>query len=68
MGIKYVKPSEMNHPLELSDMDMKRIKAVLNGKLSNKWVSLEELESYGDQLYDMIAAEKQTHYGSTALQ
>lgn len=68
MGIKYVKPNEMNHPHDLSDMDMKRIKAVLDGKLSNKWVSLQELESYGDHLYDMIAAEKQTHYGSTALQ
>ena len=58
----------MNHPLELSDKDMSRIEAVLKGKLSSKWVSSEELESYSDMLYDIIAAEKQTHYGSTVLQ
>jgi hypothetical protein len=49
-------------------MDVKRIQAVLDGKLSNKWVSAEELEAYGDELYDRIAAQAQTHEGSLALQ
>ena len=54
--------------MQLSDMDVKRIQAVLDGKLSNKWVSAEELEAYGDELYDMIAAQAQTHEGSLVLQ
>ena len=58
----------MNHPFQLSDMDVKRIKAVLDGKLSNKWVSAEELEAYGDELYDMVAMQAQTHEGSLVLQ
>jgi hypothetical protein len=68
MGVKYVKPNKMNHPMQLSDMDFKRIEAVLNGKLSNKWVSAEELEAYGDELYDVLAAQAQTHEGSLVLQ
>lgn len=58
----------MNHPHELSDQDIVRIEAVLKGRLSSKWVSSDELESFSDYLYDRIAAERQTHYGSVVLQ
>ena len=44
MGIKYVKPSEMNYPLELSEQDVKRVAAVVEGKLAQKWISFEEIE------------------------
>lgn len=68
MGIKYVKPSQMNYPLELSEQDIKRINAVVNGKLAQKWISFEEIEAYQDLLYDELAAKLQTHEGSLALQ
>jgi hypothetical protein len=68
MGIKYVKPSEMNYPLELSEHDIKRIAAVVEGKLAQKWISFEEIEAYHDLLYDEIVAKIQTHEGSRALQ
>lgn len=66
MAVKYVKHT--NHPLELTDKDCERIEAVLSGKLARKWVSLEELESFHDLLYDRIAAEAQTVEGSLMLQ
>lgn len=68
MAIVYVKPRQMNHPLELSDQDLKRITAVLEGKLAQKWISFEEIEAYQDLLYDTLAAKLQTHEGSLALQ
>lgn len=68
MPVKYVKPSQMNHPLELSDQDIKRIAAVVDGKLAQKWISFEEIEAYQDLLYDTLAAKLQTHEGSLVLQ
>ena len=56
-----------NHPLVLSDMDCERIQAMLDGKLDKEYVSMEELEAFQDMLYDYIAAESQTHYGSLVL-
>jgi hypothetical protein len=66
--VKLVKPSQMNHPLRLSELDQKRIQAVLDGKLARKWISYEELWAYQDLLYDAIAAKLQTHEGSLILQ
>lgn len=68
MTVKYVKPSKMNHPLGLSDKDIERINAVLEGRLGEEWVSLEEIEAFHDHLYDHIAAKMQTHEGSTVIQ
>ena len=68
MSVRYLKPSEMNYPLELSEHDIKRIVAVVEGKLAQKWISFEEMEAYQDLLYDTIAAKIQTHDGSRALQ
>lgn len=68
MGVKYIKPSKMNHPHGLTAKDVERIEGVLKGKLSNKWVSSEELEAYNDYLYDRIAAQMQTHDGSLMIQ
>jgi hypothetical protein len=66
--VKLVKPSQMNHPHRLSELDQKRIQAMLDGKLPKKWVSYEELWAYQDLLYDTIAAKLQTHEGSLVLQ
>lgn len=68
MAVKYVKPSKMNHPLGLSDKDIERINAVLEGRLGAEWVSLEEIEAFHDHLYDHIAGKMQTHEGSTVIQ
>jgi hypothetical protein len=68
MSVRYLKPSEMNHPLELSEQDVKRIAGVVDGKLAQKWISFEEIEAYQDLLYDTIVAKLQTHEGSRALQ
>jgi hypothetical protein len=68
MAVHYLKPKEMNYPLELSEHDIKRIVAVVEGKLAQKWISFEEMEAYQDLLYDTIAAKIQTHEGSRALQ
>lgn len=66
--MKIVKPSQRNYPLALSGSDIKRINAVVNGKLAQKWVSFEEMEAYQDYLYDIIAAKTQTHDGSLVIQ
>jgi hypothetical protein len=68
MTVKYIKPSKMNHPHELSDKDIERITAVLEGKLAQKWISLEEMSAFQDMLYDRIAGETQTHLGSMVIQ
>ena len=68
MSVKYVKPSKMNHPYGLSDKDIERITAVVEGRLDQEWVSAEELEAFQDHLYDRIAAECQTHEGSRCIQ
>jgi hypothetical protein len=68
VAVKYVKPSKMNHPHGLSDKDIERITAVVEGKLDQEWISLEEMEAFQDHLYDHLAAKLQTHEGSTVLQ
>lgn len=68
MAVKYIKPSRMNHPHQLSDKDIERISAVLEGELGQEWVSLEEMEAFQDMLYDRIAGETQTHLGSMVIQ
>jgi hypothetical protein len=68
MAVHYLKPKEMNYPLELSEHDIKRIVAVVEGSLPQEAVSFEEMEAYQDLLYDTIAAKIQTHEGSRALQ
>lgn len=67
--MKVVKLKQMKHPLrELSEADVTRIQAVVNGKLGQKWISFEEMEAYQDLIYDTIAAKIQTHDGSLVLQ
>lgn len=69
MGIRYVNPSKMKHPYQLSEGDFNRIEKALNGnKTIMKSLTSEELESFQDHLYEVIAARMQTHDGSTALQ
>ena len=68
MAVKYIKPSKMNHPHGLSDKDIERITAVMEGRLEEEWVSSEELEAFHDYLYDHIAGKMQTHEGSLCLQ
>ena len=68
MTVKYVKHSKMNHPYGLTDKDIERITAVVEGKLGQEWISLEEMEAFQDHLYDHLAAKLQTHEGSTVLQ
>jgi hypothetical protein len=68
MGIKYVKPKQMNHPLKLRESDVNRVVAVINNELDNEWISDEEMEAFQDQLFDIIAAKEQTHDRSLILQ
>lgn len=68
VAVKYVKPSKMNHPYGLSDKDIERITAVVEGKLGQEWISLEEMEAFQDHLYDHLAAKLQTHEGSMVIQ
>lgn len=57
-----------NIELDVTDMDVKRVQAVLDGKLSSEWVSLEELEAIKDKLYDVMVGKVQTHYGVLSIQ
>ena len=68
MAVKYVKPSRMNHPHELSEKDIERITAVVEGRLGQEWISLEEMEAFQDHLYDHLAGKLQTHEGSLCIQ
>lgn len=68
MAVTYIKPSKMNFPYKLSDKDIERISAVVEGRLAEEWVSSEELEAFNDYLYDHLAAKLQTHEGSLCLQ
>ena len=69
MSIRYIKPSRMNHPYQLSDGDFMRIEKAFNGnKTIMKSLTSEELESYNDHLYDIVAGKLQTHEGSLCLQ
>jgi hypothetical protein len=48
---------------QLTDIDIKRIQAVIDGELEAKWVSDDEILAVRDRLYDAIAGKIQTHYG-----
>ena len=68
MAVKYIKPSRMNHPLQLRESDINRLVAVTNGELDSEWISEEEMEAFQDRLFDIIAAQQQTHDGSMVIQ
>ena len=68
VSVKYIKPSKMNHPLQLRESDINRLVAVTNGELDSEWVSEEEMEAFQDRLFDIIAAKQQTHDGSMVIQ
>lgn len=59
---------KQNVELEITDMDLKRVQAVLDGSLSIEWVSLEELDAIKDKLYDIMVGKVQTHYGVLSIQ
>lgn len=57
-----------NIELEITDIDVKRVQAVIDGKLSDEWVSLEEVDAIKDKLYDIMVGKVQTHYGVLSIQ
>jgi hypothetical protein len=57
-----------NVDFEITDMDLKRVQAVIDGELSSEWVSLEEVDAIKDKLYDIMVAKTQTHYGVLSVQ
>ncbi len=52
----------------LTDMDVKRLQAVVDGDLDSKWVSDEEILALNDKLYDTLAGKIQTHLGVLTIQ
>lgn len=56
-----------NHPHQIHSIDLKRVQAVIDGKLDIDWVSTEEIDAVRDMIYDKIAGEKQTHLGSLTV-
>lgn len=68
MGVQYVNPDEMVHPLRL-ELSKEEMSSVIQGIIDDEnWMSLEEIEAAQDHIYDYIAAERQTHEGITTLQ
>ena len=59
---------KQNIDLDITDMDLKRVQAVLDGQLSSEWVSLEEVDAIKDKLYDVMVGNTQTHYGVLSIQ
>ncbi len=57
-----------NVDFELTDMDVKRLQAVVDGDLDPKWVSDEEILALNDKLYDTLAGKIQTHLGVLTIQ
>ena len=57
-----------NHPHRIDETDIKRVQAVIDGKLDIDWVSLDEIDAVRDLIFDKVAATKQTHLGSLVLQ
>lgn len=57
-----------NVEVEITDIDIKRVQAVLDGQLSPEWVSLEEVDAIKDKLYDIMVGKTQTHYGVLSIQ
>lgn len=53
---------------ELHDIDMKRMQAVIDGKLGPEWVSDDEILAINDKLYDALAGKLQTHLGVLTVQ
>jgi hypothetical protein len=51
----------VDHPLD--DIDIKRLRAVMDGELDIKWVSDDEVLALRDRVYDAVAGKLQTHYG-----
>lgn len=56
-----------NHPRQIHKIDLKRVQAVIDGKLDINWVSTEEIDAVRDIIYNKIAGEKQTHLGSLTV-
>lgn len=59
---------KQNIDIEITDIDIKRVQAVLDGQLSSEWVSLEEVDAIKDKLYDIMVGKVQTHYGVLSIQ
>ena len=57
----------MNHPHRIDSTDLKRVQAVIDGKLDIDWVSTEEIDAVRDLIFNRVAAEKQTHLGSLTV-
>lgn len=57
-----------NVDFALTDMDVKRLQAVVDGDLDPKWVSDEEILALNDKLYDTLAGKIQTHLGVLTIQ
>jgi hypothetical protein len=58
------------HPLResLDDEDLKRIDQVMQEKAEPEFATADEIEAVYDIMYDYIAANTQTHLGSSTLQ
>lgn len=68
--LRYVDPNtEGVHPLRhsLTDEDWERLNRIVLEN-SKETCTLEEIDAFGDWLYDEVAAELQTHEGVTTLQ
>lgn len=62
-----VDPEIMVHPLRQT-LDEGEMAEILQAIIDDEaWLSLEEIEAAADYLYDHVAAERQTHPGSTLL-
>ncbi len=59
---------KMNVDLDITDIDIKRVQAVIDGELSDEWVSYEEILAIKDKLYDTLAGKMQTHLGVLTIQ
>lgn len=57
-----------NVDLQLDEIDIKRVQAVIDGTLSEEWVSYEEILAIKDKLYDTLAGKMQTHLGVLTIQ
>jgi len=57
-----------NVDVQLDEIDIKRVQAVIDGTLSEEWVSYEEILAIKDKLYDTLAGKMQTHLGVLTIQ
>lgn len=58
----------MNFEYEVTDIDVKRMQAVIDGSLDPEWVSEDEILALNDKLYDALAGKLQTHLGVLTVQ